>query len=166
MATFGRGYDSRQNSVEAYNAGLERLADAASGVYSLWFADWCEALKMLNASKSGDPRAATYAVSISNFLKKMDRGSRKHPPLCFTCEQAFSRKSRPMIIAVILPHCDQPPNTLVGGFCAACAAGRARWPEPGWRDRLTELLTPLLQQLFGPELRFADAFHLNTSGRG
>jgi hypothetical protein len=121
---------------------------------------------MLGALRNGDLRAARYIELISEFLKRINSVSRKQAPLCFSCDQIFFRKTRPLIIAVILPYCDQPPNGIVGGFCATCAGTRAGWPALGWHDRLAELMAPVLQQVWGPEARFADAFHLNKVGSG
>ena len=158
--------NSRRSSADPYQADLERFAEAANGVYSVCFADWDEVRRMLDALRDGDPRAASYVNPIREFLNRVNCASRKQAPLCFTCEQTFLRKTRPLIIAVILPYCDQPPNGIVGGFCATCAVTRAGWPAPGWHDRVAELITPILQQVWGPEARFADAFHLNKLGNG
>jgi hypothetical protein len=159
------GQDSNKcRAAEVFERGLQGLADAAGGAYSVLFVDREEARQMLGACRYGDPRAAAYVEVVNEFLIKLARAPRKRGALCLTCDRVLCRKTRPLIIVVIRPHCEHPADALVSGVCRGCGTGRAGWPVPGWRERLTALMTPRLRELWGPETRFAEPIHLGPAG--
>jgi hypothetical protein len=155
---------AEQRAAEAFERGVGELADAGCGVGAVLFVDREDVWGILAAVRRGDPQAAAYAGVVSEFLTRLERASRRRAALCLTCERVLFGRKRPLVIAVLLPHCPEPSRSLVGGFCRSCAVGGADWPEPGWRHRLTELLTPRLRELWGPRTCFAELSSLGAAG--
>jgi hypothetical protein len=155
---------AERRAAEAFERGVPELGDEACGVCAVLFVEREDVWGILAAVRRGDPQATTYAGVVSEFLTNLERASRRRAALCLTCDRVLFGRKRPLVIAVILPRCPEPLSSLVGGFCRSCAAGGAGWPAPGWRDRLAQLLTPRLRELWGPGTRFAEPIHLGTAG--
>jgi hypothetical protein len=131
---------------------VDRLTEAAGGLFSLKFVDGAGADRLVRAAVAGEGCMVGAGLDAST----QSGGDR-----CLLCDESgFFEGGKPVVVVVVIrPNgAERLEDCLLGGLCGCCA-GSAGWPQPGWQDRMLELMTRLLRSLWPDFDRARSAGH-------
>jgi hypothetical protein len=99
---------------------LHALHDEAAGAMTFFVVRQLEVPAFIRAVVAGNRHAIVASRAIEGWFKNFDKIA--PPPLCLTCDHAFTSRNEPRQLVVMAPYVDNPRIVSVSGICRRCDA--------------------------------------------